>query len=383
MRERSTQLYNIDVFASQRDDINGGTVYITSHNTQGNKSILDCQTPNFFRVKRKGGVFPFLPVSIRQAQNTATPGYHDLLQVGTGKHDFGTQFLGSPYVPGLPGLPAVDTAAITYVVNAAIANAKAESFDALTFAAELDSSVSMIARRVSSINNWGARSLATALRRPGRLPDNFNNAWLEYRYGWRPLVSDISNIIEHVAESERLYNRGRSTITVDLAASNSLTTVGVGRNINYSGSRSGTRTYRGYAFAVGTFGSRPSFNLATTAWELVPYSFVVDWMLDVGSWLTAITPTPGVDISCSGYSVKDEYTDIRTWNSTNGTGAPGLVILSSTPGRYTYSAKTYNRFPYSVTSPRLFPRLNTLRSIDLVSLVSQRAIPILRRVNQR
>jgi hypothetical protein len=35
-------------------------------------------------------------------------------------------------------------------------------------------------------------------------------------------------------------------------------------------------------------------NPALVAWELVPYSFVIDWFLPIGNWLTAIAPLVGI-----------------------------------------------------------------------------------------
>jgi len=35
-------------------------------------------------------------------------------------------------------------------------------------------------------------------------------------------------------------------------------------------------------------------NPALVAWELVPFSFVADWFVPIGSWLTAIAPLIGI-----------------------------------------------------------------------------------------
>ena len=61
-----------------------------------------------------------------------------------------------------------------------------------------------------------------------------------------------------------------------------------------------------------------SLNIAQTAWELIPYSFVIDWFANVGDWLLAHThlTTPGV-YSEYCYSIKKEInrdTFVRFYN---------------------------------------------------------------------
>lgn len=42
-------------------------------------------------------------------------------------------------------------------------------------------------------------------------------------------------------------------------------------------------------------------NPLQTAWELIPYSFVVDWFAPIGTWLGSVQPVPGID-SVRGYT---------------------------------------------------------------------------------
>jgi hypothetical protein len=35
-------------------------------------------------------------------------------------------------------------------------------------------------------------------------------------------------------------------------------------------------------------------DIPATLWEVVPYSFVVDWFFNVGDWIQAFTPAPGI-----------------------------------------------------------------------------------------
>lgn len=37
-------------------------------------------------------------------------------------------------------------------------------------------------------------------------------------------------------------------------------------------------------------------DIPATLWEIVPYSFVVDWFVNVGTWLNAVVPDPNVTV---------------------------------------------------------------------------------------
>lgn len=57
-------------------------------------------------------------------------------------------------------------------------------------------------------------------------------------------------------------------------------------------------------------GHRPlGFNPFVTAWEKVPYSFVIDWALNVGDYLNGITSslTQLADQRVTGFSVKKDF----------------------------------------------------------------------------
>lgn len=115
------------------------------------------------------------------------------------------------------------------------------------------------------------------------------NGWCEFTYGWKPLISDIRGIAENVVGHVR---------------NNDVIKVKVTREINVT--RPNPITIGGYSavhdckltgFTRVTYGIRlkpnwdeglakwSSLNPLSVAWELIPYSFVVDWFLDIGSYM--------------------------------------------------------------------------------------------------
>jgi len=53
-------------------------------------------------------------------------------------------------------------------------------------------------------------------------------------------------------------------------------------------------------FGIGLYDALP------TAWELIPYSFVVDWFIGVGDWIQACMPNPHVSHLASSATVCEE-----------------------------------------------------------------------------
>ncbi len=134
--------------------------------------------------------------------------------------------------------------------------------------------------------------------------------WLQYRFGILPLISDIEGIkkiINSQAQkefvgSERVYGQAESSG----AAPWSGTVVGSGLDLN------GTRTWTEKAELIIRFGYLhqaksgaqartddlvASFlnvrDLPSTAWELIPWSFLIDYFVDVGSIIQAATTYTG------------------------------------------------------------------------------------------
>lgn len=119
--------------------------------------------------------------------------------------------------------------------------------------------------------------------------DAVTSLWMQYRYAIMPLVysaQDIKSVIEHRSD---LYRTERKFSKIDL-------------NQDHPKDRdscyfydvvTGSTTVRSVGKArynaqvnlrlIDSIGS----NIATTAWELVPFSFVVDWFLNIGDFLSS------------------------------------------------------------------------------------------------
>lgn len=354
------------------------------------KEIWDCKTPGYYRTRNRGGVLPYLPVVINRMDISVTPVTSTTTYLNiagapcTGST--GSYSLSSTYYNALPGLSGPDLNRAGQLVNAAVASAKSESYDALTSMAELRKSTDMIGTRVSATFNIANKCARKASRHRSlkQQVKVFNQLWLEARYGWRPLLGEIGDIVQQLTDGDYSRNKSSSSFTEDLSAvSTPKVTPGTTANRTGTAVRSGTRTLRGFALAEGNFGSHPDFNPIQTAWELVPFSFVVDWFFDVGSYLTAITPMPGVVLRASGFSMKDSYTETYTVSGVDTPGSANTAYAESSPYIKVVTYENYARYAYGVSLPSFVPRLNTLKLVDIGALVLQRALPLSRFITKR
>ena len=197
-------------------------------------------------------------------------------------------------------IPAEASALVSDLSTAALANlyekAKNQQFNMAQFLAERKQTLSMFAEGVSRI--------AGALRsvRRGRVGNAMKqlfpgtsgqvaNDWLMIQYGIKPLLSDLDGAARMLAEPEPY----QYDIVTKKEKEFELPTVhytnyfhGLDTSVSISGKvivkyKARVRVKGGITRNVYT---RLGFgNPVALAWELIPYSFVVDWALPIGDYL--------------------------------------------------------------------------------------------------
>lgn len=153
-----------------------------------------------------------------------------------------------------------------------------------------------LARAYSAARKGNFSKAAKAL---GARPKKTASNWLELQYGWLPLLQDVHGAAEALAKR-------------DAPEHWTITGKGVVREpwhtkvTRWSGYKRGQIVARGmqgafvrldYIPANDFFTNLSSLGLtnpAQLAWELLPYSFVVDWIWPVGDWLSSLDATVGL-----------------------------------------------------------------------------------------
>lgn len=218
---------------------------------------------------------------------------------------------------------------------------------------------------------------------PSVTPSTFANLWLEFQYGWRPLLSDIYGAAEQIADT---YYRRKPT-EVAASASNSFTRslqVGSHYVLGTQFVQIATTTDKVSARCLFQFGEDDntlSFatktgltNPALLAWELVPYSFVVDWFVPIGTYLSNIDALVGMNFTRASRSIKIDSVTTTKWVKTT-TNPDGRLNPSFSPGKVTYKRESKSRSigyaPPTPPMPQLKPKLGSERILSAISLLTQ------------
>lgn len=139
------------------------------------------------------------------------------------------------------------------------------------------------------------------------IPGVASNTWLAYTYGLRPLLQDVYGALE------ALDKRNKPLVPIYTVRSGTrqdvMTEVWFAKP-KYYRRASGTITVSGcIEFSVNNpllkiLDSVGLVNPLSIAWELVPFSFVVDWFLPVGQVIQNVVPPQGVDFQSGWVSFK-------------------------------------------------------------------------------
>lgn len=236
---------------------------------------------------------------------------------------------------------------------------------AVTFA-ERQSAIDMIANKATKIfrayRNVKRGKLRRAMKNlgiaQGPTPRSKQAAgqWLELQYGWLPLVGDI-----YTLSNLKPFAGGRITGTADATSQ-----VGSGNKV--------TTQTRIVKYGADVIISDPTLafsnnlglmNPALVAWELVPFSFVVDWFLPVGDHINNLMADVGVTYRNSYKSTYDNvsiyHNEPRVYtNEYNFTQVEGCL-------------GTYKRFSRAVLSKPPMPDLvfkNPLSPMHLANAIA-------------
>lgn len=122
-------------------------------------------------------------------------------------------------------------------------------------------------------------------------PKHWHKNWLEYQYGWRPLVNDVYKSLDELTNVAREYSRAVGTATergYSLSLRPNMWGITGFDSPEWNAWTQRERIsalYRLEPSFITKIGNWSSLNPATIAWELLPYSFVIDWFIDVGGYL--------------------------------------------------------------------------------------------------
>lgn len=378
-----------------------------------NETISDVVTPNFRKLVRNGAIInnPMTKTSVIQ-KNTISTLYSEYsweyystacnpdkwlsrtnVQSGTRPSSF---TMGEP--AALPDVPDSDNQdLIDQAVNEAWSKVKLDQTMIYVQLAEANKtlislqSIFFRAMRVfKALKRLDRKVLAKELS-----AKELSDRWMEARYSLRPLFYDMRGVInclngELKSLNDRLTFRSRKSnsyisdeteVIVKQTYYDSL-----GESKKFAEQQTTLSRFvevrAGVLTQLSTLSRIPSWGFTVpieSLWELVPYSFVIDWFLTVGDTICAWTPNYGLDTKASWYTITDTVSRCAKYNRTWTEGPAGNT------GSYRLNAHTYDihncmiadiryskiRVPNPDRSilPSFTLKLNTAKIIDLMIML--------------
>jgi hypothetical protein len=163
-----------------------------------------------------------------------------------------------------------------------------------------------------------ARHLGTRPRPTKLKPSDVSGRWLELQYGWLPALSDTweaAKAYEELTKKERV-STVHSSAKDKLIQENHVSG-------NWASSKETVVRRVAYTYEMreklDAYRSLGLMDPLSVAWEIIPYSFVVDWFIPIGTYLDTLSIIP---------ILEGRWMETRSWVVT---GNEPLVYTASLP----------------------------------------------------
>lgn len=310
-------------------------------------------------------------------------------------------FLNVENVDGTIAFPENDAYSIALSkIQSKIARA---SVDLATAYAERKQSVDMIYNRVKQLIELARAIRKGDLIQAGKVVSRYgvnprskgsrsrgsqalSNHWLEYQYGWKPLMGDIWGAMEAIANSHyapqplRFSSQHRTEKTQEgfrLRAGTPGTNVYWALDLDYV-------CEDRVAFLINVseetsvlqaLASTGVTNPLNVAWEIIPYSFVVDWFVPVGAYLQQLEYARGLTFHSGTVSIRRDLQGGTRFVASGVDVPAGIDVVKQQlyPGhfsQYSKSRSVLGGFPYQ-EFPTFKPQLGVSRVTSAISLLTQ------------
>lgn len=295
-------------------------------------------------------------------------------------------------------------------VEADVSSAALTQFDLLTEVAEMREMPRLVGSITKDITNifrglnsrFSTSDMRTAfrmtpsglIRGPSRALRRLGQEWMRYRYGIMPMIHSYNDVVKTISRGKDVTTRRSAVVAarptgVSLPPSTS--------KFKWT-ETTGEITIRGNVFQHFEWQdlarlSGIGVNLLATAWELIPYSFVADWFVNVGDFITRTTSHSYARVLNASISLRTRTT-LKRWMHypredqtiysqvtlpTNWVGSapptpPPYVYQRPEESQIHYEFETdaYERWPINVYGAQLSfnPNINWKRGMDLAAMAN-------------
>lgn len=350
------------------------------------------------------GQFRLNPVYINTVQSECIPATFDTgpipqwgRRVFSGDimaHRFGT--LGC--LTRIPGDHVLDESMVDVALQRAYGNVRKPDFDGQLFLGELSETLAMLSNPLKGLlkalrQGKNARYLRQSL---SSMSDLTADGWLQYIYGIKPLIDDVTTIYlltQRKLARAALLRAGGNAFERETQYSETIQDYFGGCTAQMLLSGVSRKSYTAKIYfnvrwgyeeqsCLQTWGFNP-LSLPSTLWQTVPCSFVADWFFMIGPWLKSMIPHP--DLDELGNCVSEKLETVYKLSLLNGSftsGTPTTTVpIQYGMGEFSYSDRRLIRVvnrPIPL-APCWGPGLRNLSQQVAAGFLSWQRLPKLKR----
>jgi len=232
--------------------------------------------------------------------------------------------------------------AVDVATTKAWENSAGHDASVLTDMAEMHQTLNMFRKPLSALGPL-IRSISAAKHGKSNvgkvakeLVPTAQNLWLQYRYGVRPLVSSVNGVLKalkSVRQKSRRTERGYYSLSQRTTLTGSTSTWST--QFSWQDTQTDDIFIRTGILLEESLTIQQSLGIdaggmLAVPWEIVPFSFVADWFINVGSWIGSLAPYLSKYPLGTWYTVQRNRT--RVWKITSSSAVnPALYTLTRPP----------------------------------------------------
>jgi len=347
------------------------------------ETTKDVVTPNFHSRKAKGDIInnEFSSVKTEHSYSTtgwrvdksvacsAVPGPPADWQSGTGYYALGVDKYARFAAPNT-SRDAAQASLLGIVSTRALANVVPAEVQALVDLGERKQTMRLLRKPLGNLNKFisDVSSSRGFKKSPYKAVGNYiSDSWLRYRYGVMPLLLSIDGTMKAVTADKghkRLTARASQSDTLSQTTKVETTTGGAyfdstttATNDIKIDARAGI-LYE-HNFSIADAAGTTFHELPSTIYELIPYSFVVDWLANVGDFIRAMTPKADVKTLASWTKVTTTTVDECTVTAVKAAAFPARMSVTIYPTG-TYSRKKVEVYRHPGVSASIQHRMHQI-----------------------
>lgn len=360
------------------------------------REMHDVVTPDFKRLRREGRIInsPMEQYIVQSnvglltqyrrciSRHGSSPNYYY-----TGFEDSGVKRIGgastSWFYPSVPAGPNIDNLCASAIQDM-WAKVSVKQNDTIASVGEMRETVASLIsvfKRVIDIYRDIKKLRLASLYRKNISPKALAEAYMFYRYALRPLVFEAQSYVDVLCNKTILqrqtFRSYRTGETVDVAQNVTLADyLGSWKVTGSTEARRSVEIRGGVLCTLDITNNLGRWGITEPlegVWELIPFSFIIDWFFNIGKYIAMWTPNFGIQKLASWVVVTDLTTLTSTVEAGTNYGDYNYTNIHNASGSYykTILRKWRMPDPTRPTIPVWQVRLDWLKSLDIGIILKQ------------